>query len=172
MKFIIIALFSFVAFGFKSDALTQDIKEGGVKIDLPNDLWSLSDKQKKNSMAVYIFKRKPIGDPDGRQIIPNIAVIVEDVDKNMDAISYSVLKRTNIHFEVVKVYTHEDKLIDFENAIAYKGTYVDKGDLEHTIYIVHGINERKGLQFIFDTTTNVLSQVEGEFLASLKSIRK
>ena len=151
---------------------THDLKEAKLKIDLPNDSWSLTDKQDNNGMTVYIFKRQPIEDSEGRQIIPNIAVIIEEVDKKLDAVTFSALKRSKVNFEVAEVYTHEGGQIGLKNAVGYKGKYVDKGGLEHTIYVVHGINDRKGLQFICDVTTNVLAQVESEFLTTLKSIRK
>jgi hypothetical protein len=152
--------------------LTQELKEAKIKIDLPNDSWFLADKQENNGMTVYYFKRQPIEDNEERKIIPNISVIIEDVDKDLDAVTYSALKRSRVNFEVLEVFTHESGQIKFQNAIGYKGKYVDKGGLDHTIYIVHGINGKKGLQFICDVTTNILDKVENEFLVTLKSIRK
>jgi hypothetical protein len=90
----------------------------------------------------------------------------------MDAVTYSALKRSKVNFEVLEVYTHEGGQIGFQNAIGYKGKYVDNGGLDHTIYIVHGVNGKKGFQFICDVTTNILDKVEDEFFMTLKSIRK
>ena len=171
MKILVLTLLTFTAFGLFTDELTQELKEAKIKIDLPNDSWFLANKQEINGLTIYYFKRKPIEDSEGRQIIPNISVIIEDVDKNMDAITYSALKRSKVSFEVSEVFTHENGKINYENAIGYKGKYVDKG-LDHTVYVIHGINGKKGLQFICDVTTNILDKVDGEFLTTLKSIRK
>ena len=171
MKLFLVSLV-LVTTAFASAELTRKITEANIEIDLPNDSWFLADKQTQNGTGVYFFKRNPVADSEGRQIIPNIAVIVEDVEEGTDAIAYSALKRLNVGFKVLKVHTHEDGLINFQNAIAYKGSYVDQGKLDHTIYIVHGINGDKGLQIIFDATTDVFDKVEGEFLTTLKSIRK
>lgn len=172
MKLLTIILLALTTLGLRSDELTQELKEAKIKIDLPNDSWFLADKQENKEMTVYYFKRKSIEDNDGRQIIPNISVIIEDVDKTLDAVTYSALKRSKVNFEVLEVFNHDSGPIKYENAIGYKGKYVDKYDLDHTIYIVHGINGTKGLQFIFDVTTNILDKVDNEFLATLKSIRK
>lgn len=152
--------------------MTQELKEAKVKIDLPNDSWFLADKQENKGMTIYFFKRHPIEDDEGRKIIPNISVIIEDVDKGLDAVAYSAMKRSRVNFEVLEVFTHTNGQIEFQNAVGYKGKYVDTGGLAHTIYVVHGINGKKGLQFICDVTTNILDQVDNEFMATLKSIRK
>src|SRR6478609_4488787 len=155
MKILVLTLLTFTAFGLFTDELTQELREAKIKIDLPNDSWFLANKQEINGLTIYYFKRKPI----------------EDIDKNMDAITYSALKRSKVSFEVSEVFTHENGKINYENAIGYKGKYVDKG-LNHTVYVIHGINGKKGLQFICDVTTNILDKVDGEFLTTLKSIRK
>ena len=73
--------------GFAPSELTQEIKEAGLKIDLPNDQWFLANKIDKTDLDVYMYKRKPIEDQEGRQIIPNIAVFVEDVGTSNKASS-------------------------------------------------------------------------------------
>ena len=172
MKLLTTALITLLTFPFHSGDLTHELKEGKIKIDLPNESWFLADKQEDNGMTIYFFKREPIEDPEGRQIIPNIAVIIEDVEKDTDAVAYSALKRSRVNFEVSEVFTHEKGPIRFQNAVGYKGKYVDKGGLDHTIYVVHGINGNKGLQVICDATTNIFDKMEDEFLIALKSVRK
>lgn len=172
MKLLTILLVTLITFLLDSSELTQHLRKAKVKIDLPNQSWFLADKQENNGMTIYYFKRQPIEDSEGRQIIPNISVIIEDVEKGLDAVTYSALKRSQVSFEVSEVYTHEGGQFDFQNAIGYKGKYVDQAGLDHTVYVVHGINGKKGLQFIFDVTTNILDKVDSEFLTTLKSIRK
>jgi len=172
MKLLTLSFLTLISLGIKTDTLTENLKEANIKIDLANDSWFLADKQETRGMTIYFFKRKPIEDNEGRQIIPNISIIIEDVEKNLDVVTYSALKRSKVNFKVREVFTHDNGTIKYENAIGYKGSYVDKNELDHTVYIVHGINGEKGLQFIFDVTTNILDQVDNEFLTTLKSIRK
>ena len=172
MKSVIIGLFTLISQALLTGDLTQELKEAKIKIDLPNDSWYLASRQEVKEMVVYNFKRTPIEDNDGRQIIPNISVIIENVDEDIDAVTYSALKRSKVNFKVSEVYTHEGGRIGLQNAIGYKGTYTDKGGLDHTVYIVHGINNKKGIQLICDTTTDILDKMESEFLMTLESIRK
>jgi hypothetical protein len=172
MKSVIIGLLTLTAQALLTGDLTQELKEAKIKVDLPNDSWYLASKQDVNEVVVYNFKRKPIEDNEGRQIIPNISVIIENVDNELDAVTYSALKRSKVNFKISEVFTHESGLIGLQNAIGYKGTYTDKGGLDHTVYIVHCINNKKGVQLICDTTTDILDKMESEFLMTLESIRK
>jgi hypothetical protein len=90
----------------------------------------------------------------------------------MDIITWSVNKRGSAPFDVDKVFIHGDGPINFLNAVAYKGKYVDEYKLEHTVYVVHAINNNMGIQVIFDATTSVFDQVDKEFQTTMKSIRK
>jgi hypothetical protein len=89
----------------------------------------------------------------------------------MDVVTYSVNKRASGAFDVTKMFTHDDGIINYINAVGYKGTYSDQGSLNHTVYVVHAINEDKGLQIIMDTTTDTFPTIDTEFLQILKSIR-
>ncbi len=164
-------LFISLASILQKEELTQDIKEGNIKIDLPNDSWFLSGREAGQNTTVYIFKRKAVGDSEGRQIIPNMAVIVEDIDKDLDAVAYSALKRSKVPFKVLGVFTHHDGLLTYKNAVGYKGAYTDQKGLEHMIFVIHATNGHKGLQIICDATTDILKKIESEFLITLKSIR-
>ena len=172
MKLLTFILLTISTRGARKSELSHELREAKIKIDLPNESWFLADRQENRGMTIYYFKREPIEDSEGRQIIPNMSVIVEGVSKDLDAVTYSLLKRSKANFEVLEVYTPDGGQIEFKNAVGYKGKYTDQGGLDHTIYVVHGINGKKGLQFICDVTTNILDQVESEFLVTLKSIRK
>lgn len=73
--------------------------------------------------------------------------------------------------DVAKTFFHKDGIINYTNAVGYKGTYIDQASLGHTVYVVHAINEDKGLQIILDTTTDTFSAMDTGFLQILKSIR-
>jgi hypothetical protein len=172
MKSITVGILALMILAAPADELTQDIKEAKIKIDLPNKSWSLVDKKSNNDVTVYYFKREFIEDEDGRKIIPNIGVVIEDVEHDLDVVTYSAAKRAKINFEVSEVYSYDGGKIGFANAIGYKGKYNDNRGLAHTIYVVHGVNGNKGFQVICDATTSVADKVADEFLASLKSLRK
>jgi hypothetical protein len=147
------------------------IEEAKISLNLPNEKWELKDKVNQNGMQIYFFKREPVVDSIGREVIPNISVIVEDVDKNLDVVTYSAMKRSKVNFEVLDVFTQDEGLIDIKNAIGYKGKYVDQyGD--HTVYVVHIINNKKGLQIFFDVLTGLFNELDNEFKLTLKSIKK
>jgi hypothetical protein len=167
-KTLITSIIFLLTFSLYSQEIITSAK---LTINLPNDKWSLNNKTDQNGTQVYIFKREPIIDSIGRQIIPNIAVIVEDIDPNLDVVTYSAFKRSKTPFNVLKVFIHGDGYIDFKNAIGYKGTYTDRiGD--HTIYMVYLINNKKGIQMIFDVLTCIFKETDPEFLSTLKSIKK
>lgn len=146
------------------------IKEAEVSLQLPNDKWELKDKVEQNGMQIYFFKREPIIDSIGRSVVPNISVIVEKVNKKLDVVTYSMLKRSQVNFEVLDTFIYEDGLIDFENAIGYKGKYIDQIG-EHTVYVVHAINNKRGLQIFFDVLTELFDSLDDEFKVTLKSIK-
>ena len=151
---------------------TQKISEAGIRFDLPNSSWSLKNKQEKNNLTIYFYKRVPITDNESRQVIPNISFIVETVPDTTDIVVYSMQKRSVVPFDIKEVFTYQDKnpKINHKYAIGYKGTYTDKGGLPHTVYIVHLINKDKGVQVFFDATTEVFPFCESEFLKAMRSI--
>ncbi len=161
----IILLFSLASYS------QELISEAKLTINLPNDKWTLNNKADENGMQAYIYKREPIIDSLNRSIIPNIAVVVEDIDPNLDVVTYSALKRNQTPFDITKVFIHDDGYISFKNAIGYKGLYSDDiGD--HIVYMVYLINNKKGVQVIFDSLSCLYKEVDPEFLLTLKSIKK
>jgi hypothetical protein len=168
-------LFSFL-FSFVSQfVISQPQKLPGTQIafQLSNAEWALADTMETESgMRVYAYKRTPILDKDSTSIIPNIAFLVEKVDTGADIIEYSMQKRSAMAFDVEKVFNYldNDPIIHHRYAVGYKGHYAQQG-LEHTIYVVHLIDENWGMQIICDATTDVFPQCEPEFLKFLRSIK-
>jgi len=116
---------------------------------IPSSIYHLRPKQEQNGFIIYVFKRNPIQDSSERSIIPNVAVVIENVDPKMDVVTYSVNKRANGAFDVDQMFIHGDGIIDFANAVGYKG-----------------------LQIIMDTTADTFPSIDPEFRKILKSIRK
>ncbi|MDP4149349.1 MAG: hypothetical protein Q8938_08565 [Bacteroidota bacterium] len=151
-------------------SLPRTFAEAKITIDLPNNAWHFTGKQEKNNLVVYVFKRDEVRDSLNRSIIPNIGVIIENVADKMDVVTYSAKKRGSASFDVTAMFIAGDGKINFVNAVGYKGTYTDA--FEHIVYVVHAINNKKGIQIILDTTTGTFDQIEPEFFEVLRSIRK
>lgn len=123
-------------------------KEANIKLNIPNSHWHLQPKQEQNGFIIYVFKRDPVLDSSNRNIIPNAAVIIESISPKTDVVTYSTNKRAGAAFEVTQMFIHDDGIIDFLNAVGYKGTYahnVDNNTINHTVYVVHDKNKGKGL---------------------------
>jgi hypothetical protein len=157
--------------GYAADSV-YIFKEAHIMLNIPNSHWHLQPKQDKNGFVIYVFKRDPILDSADRNIIPNAAVVIEKIDSNTDIVTYSVNKRSRGFFSVTDMFNHEDGTINYINAVGYKGTYIDGASLSHTVYVVHAINQDRGLQIILDTTTETFPTIDAEFLQILKSVRK
>jgi hypothetical protein len=139
-------------------------------MDLSPSVWHLQPRQEKNGYIIYTFKRDPIVDSANRSIIPNVSIVIEKVEAKTDVVTYSVIKRASGSFDVDKMFIHGDGIIDFVNAVGYKGSYEDQ--MKHTVYVIHAINGDKGIQIILDTTTGTFPAIDPEFRRILKSIRK
>jgi hypothetical protein len=143
--------------------------EAHLQATVPGSHWHLQPRQEKNGRVIYVFKRDPISDSSGRNIIPNFAVVIETIEPNTDVVTYSVNKRANNAFHMTSMFTREDGTIKLINAVGYKGVYTDA--LPHTVYVIHAINGHKGFQVILDTTTDTFGAMDAEFLAILHSLR-
>ena len=147
-------------------------KEAHIKLNIPNSHWHLQPREEKNGFIIYVFKRDPIKDSSNRNIIANAAVVIEKIDPQTDVVTYSINKRAAGAFRVIEMFTHEDGKITYLNAVGYKGSYIDKNTLSHTVYVVHAVDKDKGLQIILDATTEVFPELDAEFSQILKSIKK
>ncbi len=156
-----------ILFNFATSA-QEHIKEADLIFKLPNKHWKFKERQEQGTKVVYTYKRDFILDSAGRQIDPQISFILEPVDSSMDVISYSFQKRSQVPFDVVSMFSHEDGTMKFKNGIGYRGKYNDRG-LEHRIYIVHGIYKSMGIMLIMDTTEEIAETVAPEFLKFLST---
>lgn len=169
VRFVVVFFFLFYSGELYATDSVYLFKEAHLKLDIPNSHWHLQPRQEQNGFVIYVFKRDPILDSSDRKIIPNVAVVIEKVDTNMDVVTYSINKRANNAFYVTQMFTHDNGTIRYVNAVGYKGTYTDA--MSHIVYVVHGINGDQGFQIILDTTTETFPAMDAEFLGILKSIR-
>jgi len=151
---------------------TQKIEQAALQFELPNDKWSLLKTQEANSKFIYFYKREPITDKNGNQVVPNISFIVEDVSDSIDVVTFSAFKRLKTPFDVIEVFSagSNDKRINYGAAVCYKGKYKEN-EFEHTVYVIHLIKNKKGVQIFFDITSDLFPDYEKEFLITLKSLQ-
>jgi hypothetical protein len=131
--------------------------------DLPSDKWSLVDEREMNDKSLHAYVRESIQDKVGRNVMSTFAIICEGVSSNQDLTAYSIMKRNNSRFHVNKIFTHEDGFIKIKHALGYVGTYTDSHGVDHTITVVHAINNNVGYQMSIDATSEIYPAVEKEF---------
>lgn len=122
-------------------------------------------------MVVYSYKRKPITDSLNRGIVANVSVLIENVEKGLDVISWSSDRRKQVPFQVTKVLTKKKGNLSAYQAIGYEGSYVDSKKISHRILMVYAIQQKKGVQMICDATDSVWPMVEPEFRSAIKSLQ-
>ena len=176
MRFLsIIILFTFQQ--GVGQSLDFDITEANFTIQLPNEEWELASKGEGN-MTSYIFKRNPITDSEGREIIPAIMIFIEDASKyEQDVTSYTLAKRLQfqgkgITVDNVMIHENEDYPISYKNSFFTMCSYTDNG-LAHILYMIHIITEEnKGIQIYMDMTKDLVNDYSGEFWSAMKSIKE
>ena len=146
-------------------------------IKLPNSEWELTDK-KQGQIAEYIFKRTPITDSTGQEIIPGILVYVEDATKyNQDVTQYTIVKRmqfrgTGLKVDKILIQDNKEYPLSYKNGFVTKCSYNEKG-LDHVLYMIHIINkDNKGIQIYMDMTKSLADEYEQEFWTTMRSIRE
>ena len=144
------------------------IENYGITLKMPDTNWSLAETQSTDDLAVFYYKRLPIQDQQGRQVVPNISIITENIEE-MDVVTYSAVKRLSMPFDVSEVWLPADKEISYSNGIIYKGNYTDQFG-QHTIIVAFLKKEEVGFRVICDVLTELYEEVEPDFMAALRSI--
>jgi antitoxin component YwqK of YwqJK toxin-antitoxin module len=162
--------------GTKKFQIQHDMPEAGMTIRLPNDEWELASYSDKG-ITQYIFKRSPVRDSAGRDIMPAIMFYIEDATAyDQDVINYSLQKRIpfqkqNLEIEQpVMSPVDKDYPLPFRNSLLMKAHYNYK-ELDHIFYMVHVLTpDNKGVQIYMDMTTGIAAEYEKEFIQALSSI--
>ena len=75
--------------------------------------------------GLILYKHKGIQDDQGRNIIPNMAIIYEHLPESMDAIRYSIAKRIGQPYDIKAVRSWQDGFLTHRNGVGYEATYND-----------------------------------------------
>ena len=160
-----------IFFCISTQLYSQEILIPGtnLKVEMPNDKWSLTNTQDNNTMTIYYYKREPIEDSLGRQVIPNISIIKES-NSGMDVVTYSAMKRSQMPaIDIEKIFIPKDIKMKYKNGIGYLGYYSDKYG-KHKVYIMFLNDGDVGLRIICDVMYELFEQVDKEFVDMFKSI--
>jgi hypothetical protein len=154
-----------------------EIPEARMTLTLPNQKWKLATHS-DTGPAEYVFKREPITDSSGRQIIPAIMVYVEDAEKyQQDVTLFSITKsgpflQRGVKIDQTLIQSKKEYPLTYKNAFFIKASYT-QGGLAHILYMIHIINKgNKGIQVYLDMTKELEEKYGQEFWTTIRSIRE
>ena len=107
----------------KVNAQTETLETANLQFELPNNKWSLEDKKETNAVTVYFYKREPIINKSGKEIIPTISFVIETIQDSTDIIQYSIAKRMKVPFTVTEVFSSTDNEA-YRDQVKYVGRAV------------------------------------------------
>ena len=164
---------SLLLFAVQVYAQEQSIANTKLIFELPNKHWFKHSDQDANGKHIDFYKREAIIDSNGRQIIPNISIITEEVGDSADVILFSAQKRVSVPFEVDEVFSHDSEkaILHYGYAVGYRGSYTDQNALLHSVYVLHLINGTTGVQIIMDITADLFDEFGEEFRTCISSIK-
>ncbi len=143
---------------------------------LPNNQWKLAvyDSVKNG----YVFKRTPITDSAGRQIIPAISIYSQDATAYKQNVTLFSIKKMKPFLQAgVKDLTfliqeNKDYPLTFKNAIFVKGNY-SENNVEHIIFMIYIIDKfDTGIQVYLDMTKSISAKYESEFWTTIRSLKE
>lgn len=153
------------------------IEEANMFLKLPNSEWKLTEKI-EGTTTQYYFKRNPVIDKNGLEIIPAIMVFVEDASKyEQDATLYSAWKRKpfmeqGVKIDEILIHENENYPLPYKNAYFNKCSYTSEG-FDHVFYMIHILNkDDKGIQVYLDMTKDIAEDYESEFWTTIQSIKE
>jgi len=153
---------------------TTQVEKFPLRFDLPNDHWHLAAS---NPPVKYIFKRDPVTNADGRQIIPAIMILAEDASNFKQDVALFCSQRMQpfqdrgVKVPRLLIWQDKDYPVAIKNSILARGEYVDK-DVDHIIYMIYVIDRHdKGIQVYLDMTKDIADQYEPEFLKTIRSLQ-
>lgn len=170
--YIYVLLLAYILFYNFNYAHSEEIDIVKIKFELPNSDWKLTKQHKLKDMDWFYYERDAIENSEKIKIVPSISFIVEDIDESMSLLAFTKAKNEQAKFYINKVFTNKDneKLLNIDSAVGYRGIYFDKSNFEHTVYIIHFKNNQKGVQIVFDITSDVFTKLDDEFIKVMRSL--
>lgn len=149
------------------------LKTAGITWAFPNKEWKLLDRQKNKNTELFSYARTPIVSGD-KTITPTLTVMVDQLSGYTDLRAYSQRKLSPLEkqkeFNIEKVFTSSDGMLQLPYAIGYKTTYKDSSANKHVLYVIHGIKNTKGIQLWLDITSELYDEYEEELTSIIRSM--
>lgn len=133
-----------------------------------------SDFDQTNQVATHVIPRDPVINTDEKRTVPTIKFIFEPVPVGMDSLEYFTNKIANNNLcKIDEVFQKGNGILNLDAAIGYKCSYINEG-VQHTMYTIYFTSnfyyETTGVQITMDSPSDVISQVESEFVKFMQSL--
>lgn len=159
-------------FLFLRHANSQQFYMGGphLTFTLPNPLWheALVDSNLKIPMYRTVFKREAVEASNHVLVIPNIEIVVERTNANLD--QFSGIKQRAIQIKIDSNLYEKNGVLQLKDAKAYFGHYISN-NIHYKICIIQFINNGYGAQIIMDCTEDIFDEVWVEFRYFAESLK-
>jgi hypothetical protein len=151
----------------------QTLSEAGIQFKLNDSLWMriTTNKDKTPTSIIYRYKRQAIRTSNGNQVVPTISVVIESIPDSTDIMVYSAMKRVKTPLDIEEVITPDKGLLQYQNAVGYRGGYTDPTGTRHKTTLIYLINKNKGVQIIMDINLELWDEYKSEFDEIIRSIK-
>jgi hypothetical protein len=161
-------------------------------VRLPNTSWYLAQNDAPDH---YIFKRKPLFDPQGQSITPAIIIYVEtkdDVKAEMGQVytdhpvndlrdyfeafwsaKMTPMEKNGIKISKISTIDDKDYPLSYRNiSVFVKGGYSLDG-FDHILYMAYIMDKQnRGIQVYMDMTTGIQNVCDKEFMDFIRSLKE
>lgn len=142
-----------------------------LALEIPVAWDNMAPVVRGNSKVMYHFRRDPIMDNQGRKIIPNLAIFIEDIPEGLGVVEYSVIVRTQEFFQTLKDIAYKPGLFGEIGGVGHVATYTDPEGIIHKIVFFCTVYEQKGIKIILDGTDTVFDDLKDEYDSILQSLK-
>lgn len=127
-----------------------------------------------NKFETQIISRNSIVNNNGEKSTPTIIFIFESVPVGMDSLEYFTNKIANNNLcKIDEVFQKGNGILNLDAAIGYECSYISEG-VQHTMYTIYFTSnfyyETTGVQITMDSSSDVFSQVDPEFVKFMQSL--
>lgn len=143
-----------------------------IKIGFPEGLWYLSDTYEENERLNFLFYRTVNPDNSDSENAPSCLISLEGVPQNTNLIDYSSYRRRRLSVDIEKVLTPKDSLYSLSQTVGYRGNYSNSEGKEHSVIVIHSIQNGVGVELILDAESKDFVLLENEIAYVLQSLKK
>ena len=148
------------------------IPELKLSLELPAAWSSRPNIHEQERLVMYHFRRDAIWDRNGRKIIPNLGLFIEDIPEDLDAIEYAFSLRMRESFRQFTDVVYKPGFFGEVGGVAHIARYIDPEQLKHRIVFFCTVQEKKGVKILIDGTESVFDDLKDEYDAILQSLKQ